>query len=74
MFLFVKGCRVSFGIEQSFLADVGITHRLTRFKVQLLYQEGQCLFKAHQVGFSLVHPPKSMELVPSIEFVGGGSL
>ena len=45
--LFVKSCRVSFGIEQSFLADVGITHQLTRSKFQLLYQEEKCLCKAH---------------------------
>ena len=58
MFLFVKGCRVSFGIEKSFLADVGITHQLTRFKLQLLYQEGKCFCKVHQVGFSLALPKK----------------
>ena len=38
LFMFVKCRRVSFEIEQIFSADVGFSHQLTRFKLQLFEQ------------------------------------
>ena len=65
--LFGQGCRVSFEIKQSFWADVGITHQLTWFKLQLVNQEGKCLFKAkfkfHFLSVWVMHLEMCMQLI-----------
>ena len=44
--LFVEGCRVSFGIEQSFLADVGITHPPNSIQTPAVISGKQMLMQA----------------------------